>query len=400
MDGRLLPPSIDEISAVDALLGLAEAYKRQNGRPPVELSHWDPSDTFTSTYAERIKLPALEEPFRYRLPFQIGDIDVIQQKLGRSQPDCQILITENGTNAGLAAANALALSGVKRIAVVSPCYFATPYTLRRCGIETRRIYWQRTSEFRLPHVSLAPDEAVWIESPIFGTGVAADSQTIGMLERLLAKGHYVVLDEALAPPGRSIASALGHLKTLISIHAPHKTVSLNGFKFGAAVFHRDHSQTFDHWSDVLNGGLSLSAVAASRYFLSTEFDHYASLVNAHCHQVSGEIAALLDAVEGVTTDAEAAGPWRTLYVRDLPARLGLDRNWIATLLDQSGAVMIPGIQSGCSPAWGFCFRVNLLRYDPHFRAALRRLLDALSLQRNPCAPRSREAFREVLGVRR
>jgi aspartate/methionine/tyrosine aminotransferase len=374
--------SIAEVAAVDYLCDLSHDYRRRHGRSPVELSYWDPSKSFLRSFAQKLRIPSLGDPFRYRYSYESDVRGDVLAKLGYRQGSRRILITENGTNAVLAAANALALLGVEQVRLLSPRYFATSYALAQLGIRIVPAYWRREAgRFLPPEFSLRADEALWIESPIFSTGVSCDRQVTSLLRQTVCSGHLVVCDRSLAPLPGAFDDELEANENYISLHAPHKTLCINGLKFGAVTFHSKWYDAFDHWQDVLSGGLSISAELATRHYVSPDFDAYAETVAEYAANASRSICELADNFGGsIEMDVDAQGYWRTVYVPRLAAELGTNRAWLADLVDRTGAVPIPGVFMGCDPAWGFCFRVNLLRYDAQFRGALRRLCSALDLE--------------------
>jgi aspartate/methionine/tyrosine aminotransferase len=389
MGGGRLTPSIEEVAAIDYLYNLAEDYRRRHGRAPVELSHWDPSESFAEAFPRKLAVIDLGEPLHYRYSFESDVRTEVTQKLGYTAPSRRILLTENGTNAVLAVANALALMGVRGVALLSPCYFATGYALERFGIEVRRLYWLRVdNRFVAPEIALSDGEALWAESPIFGTGVSADDQLAPAFRDLIAAGRIVIYDRSLDARAGPMALEFEMATNFLSIHAPHKTICVNGLKSGVATFHGDLYDAFDHWADVLAGGLSLSAEAATRHFVSPDFDAYAKAIGRHAAEVDLTLKGLVaESGPAFQTDDATVGYWRTIYAPEVPAALGKDRDWLADLVDSTGAVPIPGVRAGCSEDWGFCFRLNLLRYDAGFRGALRRLLRRLLLDRQTAATR-------------
>lgn len=379
MVGQGLEASIDQVAAVDFLDDLAASYERRFGRPPVALSHWDPERTIVESLSAKLRVPPLGEPYRYRYSFNSDVRAAVMEKLGYNARRRRLLLTENGTNAVLAVANALALQGIRRAKVLSPCYFATDYALRRFGIEVQRVHWIRNPEgFTLPPLQPAPDEAIWAESPVFGTGVASERYLQDTFADAVARGCVVVLDRSLCLEPDSLGQRFGEEARYITINAPHKAICVNGLKFGAATFGDKLYDAFDHWADILSGGLSLSAEAASRHFLTDNFEQNIKAVSYYLKNTEQILHNTLRGFSPqVEFDRSAVGYWRMVYIPGVPARVGDDRDWLTDLVMRSGAAPIPGTWSGCSEAWGFCFRVNLLRFDPQSRSSLRRLLHAL-----------------------
>jgi aspartate/methionine/tyrosine aminotransferase len=381
------PTLIPEVEAVDRLIEIAEAYCKLFGRSPANLSHWDPAE-HSSRFRRHLRVPQLREPVAYRFPFQLNAREHLLTRLGYSHPSRRVLVTENGTSAVLAAANSLALLGVTSVKVVAASYFASRYALWRCGIDVGQEHWIRgPTGFTLPPLPLSPGEAVWLESPIFNTGVKIGEREVLRLAELAENGHFIVVDEVLSGGSSAPSAALQSSSRFIAVHAPHKSICVNGLKFGAVCFDRIYYDVFDQWSDVLNGALSLSAEAAVDHFLSPDFDGYRRVVEEECRDGETWLLQQLRSHGGnFVTDAGATGYWRTVYAPGIPAAQGDDWDWISSIVEESGATFIPGTRSAFDPAWGFNFRVNLLRLGPIERAALRRLLKVLRVHRFPQQP--------------
>lgn len=377
--GGELQPAIAETAAIDGLHDLADDYERRHGRRPTDVSHWDPADEVIQRLRLLVRVPPLREPIRYRFSYQLAGRPAVLQKLGYRDRSRRIFLTENGTSAILAVANALSLLGVTQVTLLAPRYFAAHYALVRMGIRVRRQFWRRASgKFEVPDLELAPGEVLWAETPIFGTGTDALTSAIPSLLSLMDEGHMVVVDEAMNASPSALGERLGRHDRYLAIHVPHKAVCVNGLKFGAVVFGARYYDAFDHWGDVLGGALSLSAEAAVDHFLSDAFDQYSEAVahEAGCAD-SWLRETILEAGGGLVLDPGTVGFWRTVFA-PFPASNGEDVSWLRDLMELTGTAIIPGARSRFCPDWGFCFRVNLLRDGPAQRAGLRRLLGALA----------------------
>lgn len=369
---------IPEIAAIDRLDDIAEAYERQHGRPPSNLSHWDPGAGFVQRVRGKVRVPPLRDPLGYRFSYQLDNREALLERLGYSLETRRVIVTENGTSAVLAVAHSLALLGLRRVTVLAPCYFSARYALARLGLEVRLVHWlRRNGRFTLPELCLGPEEALWIEDPIFNTGCSG-VDTLARLARILSNGNYVVADQALALPPSKLAQSLSDAPRFVGIHAPHKALCVNGLKFGAVSFDRSLYELFDHWSDVINGGLSLSAEAATEQFLSSEFPAYAAVLDKEIAEADTKLVELVAAAgDGFELDRSTQGYWRTVYVPALFASAADDLEWMANLVETTGAIFIPGSRASFDPAWGMCFRINLLRLGPGDCGSLNRLLRAL-----------------------
>jgi hypothetical protein len=154
---------------------------------------------------------------------------------------------------------------------------------------------------------------------------------------------------------------------------------VNGLKFSIVVFHPNRGPPFDHWSDVLSGGLSLSAVTAIDHFISERFDQYRREFLTQVEETrTWHTDVLAREAPRAVRDHDVRGHFLTVYFRALTAALSEDLGFLADVLEASGAIFIPGARSGFDPILGFCFRVNLAQDSPQFRGALTRLYRCLS----------------------
>jgi histidinol-phosphate/aromatic aminotransferase/cobyric acid decarboxylase-like protein len=363
MDIRSVHATIPELDLIDKIEALSNDYEERHGRAPINVSHWDPSQEIVRKLRAALPISVEQNPIPYNFSYFLDSHPEVRFKLG-IRADASSLFLENGSSAILAVANVLALSGVSEVVVVRPCYFTVPYALARVGLRTREVYAaRRENGYALP-VGLELDSAsvLWITHPIYNTGDYGLSHQCRDLLAHLEAGVVVVADEALALCPSGLAAVLGGHPRFIGIYTPHKSICVNGLKFSTVVFHPDKEPPFDHWTDVLSGGLGLSAVTAINHFLSTDFDTYR---DAFLAEVNGTREWHTDLLAREASDAlrdhGVRGHFLTVYFPNLPAGLGDDLPFLAEVLEASGASLIPGSRIGFDPAWGFCFRVNLAR---------------------------------------
>ena len=274
MDIRSVHATIPELDLIDKIEALSNDYEERHGRAPINVSHWDPSQEIVRKLRAALPISVEQNPIPYNFSYFLDSHPEVRFKLG-IRADASSLFLENGSSAILAVANVLALSGVSEVVVVRPCYFTVPYALARVGLRTREVYAaRRENGYALP-VGLELDFAsvLWITHPIYNTGDYGLSHQCRDLLAHLEAGVVVVADEALALCPSGLAAVLGGHPRFIGIYTPHKSICVNGLKFSTVVFHPDKEPPFDHWTDVLSGGLGLSAVTAINHFLSTDLIH-------------------------------------------------------------------------------------------------------------------------------
>jgi histidinol-phosphate/aromatic aminotransferase/cobyric acid decarboxylase-like protein len=277
----------------------------------------------------------------------------------------------------LAAANWLALKGAREVTVLAPRYFAVPHALARFGMTVREL--PLVGEFELPmRGELARTDAVWVTHPVYNTGSRALLDQIGAFELLLEGGVRLVVDEVLAETPSVFATRLAGHPNLIAVHSPHKGICVNGLKFAALVGPAAEEVAFEHWADVLAGGLSLSALAAIRQFLSPSFDDYRTKFLAGVGAAATWLGRSVSEVAGARLLEGSFGHFRMIAFPEIPATRGTELAWRRRLLEATGVTTISGDRSGFDPALGYSFRVNLARDGRAFRAGLTRHLRALS----------------------
>jgi histidinol-phosphate/aromatic aminotransferase/cobyric acid decarboxylase-like protein len=384
---------LPELTLIDDLDDLSKAYQVRHGRAPIHVSHWDPSKEVTRDLSEYLPKLSYENPvpytYSYLLKRRPHGLNGILRKLGFEGKTVGAQVVENGTNAIAAVANWLKVTEIKEVVLLRPFYFVVPYNLSRLGIRVREVDLDiRDGKYALPSdLGLGHGQALWITHPVYSTGAYTMSLHISELRQIADSGAVVVADEALVLPQSAIALALGGHPNFIGIYTPHKAVCINSLKFSAIVYHPSTGDTFDHWSDILSGGLSLSAAAATEHFISEEYERYR--------------VAFLDRIEltrrwhsstlrklgpGIRTDAPTRGHFITTYFPLLDAELGRNIGYLAELMEDTGVSFIPGIRSGVNKSLGLSFRINLAQDNSTFRDALSNLYEVL-IQRSCLTPR-------------
>jgi histidinol-phosphate/aromatic aminotransferase/cobyric acid decarboxylase-like protein len=375
------PGRIAENALIDAIDVAIAAYRARHGRSPVNVSHWDPSPAFSAQLKRLLPITRGEDLVAYRYSYMVPHKQQIARKLGFDNDAVASLVTENGSMSIVAIANWLVAQGIRAVRLLCPAYFVTGYSLRRVGIEVNELHLQRMEgRYRWPdHLVMASDEALWITNPVYNTGSYSLDDQAAHVAALADQGTVIVLDEALALTPTSFARACGGKRRFIGLYTPHKAVCLNSFKFSVLVFHPEFDDFFDDWADVLFGGLSASALAATAHFVSTAYeayhDEFTSLVE---HARTWHTQVVVTHAQEIQTDVDSKGHFLSVYFPNLDPELGASVPFIADAIEQTGAAFIPGLRSGFSRDIGFCFRINLAQDSPQFRGAVMRLYNYLT----------------------
>jgi aspartate/methionine/tyrosine aminotransferase len=374
---RDVSPTLPELALIDDIEAIAASYEQRHGREPVNVSHWDPSREFARRLKAaapiRIKPP---DPVPYRFSYLVNARPSILAKLGFRPEATRILVSENGSSSITAVSNWLKLKGARRVVLLRPCYFTVPYNLLRLGLAVAEKALPRNAGgFSLPsELGVQSGDALWITNPVYNTGVYAHDGDMDALACLADAGVFIVADESLALGPTAFARRLGGHERFTGIYTPHKSICVNGLKFSAVAFHPEEEEAFEHWADVLSGGIGVSALSAVEHFLSEAFDEYArQFLAAVAITRAWHDAAVLRWSGRIELDLDARGHFVSVYFPHLEARLGNDRKFIAEAIEETGCTFIPGIRSGFDAPLAFSLRVNLAQDSPRFRGAVARL---------------------------
>lgn len=373
-------PRLPEKILIDEIEAMAARWQASEGRPPINISHWNPSEDFLrGLHAQAAPMSPFDplrgfpscDPMPYRHSRGLPAIQAVLHKLGFAGSEVGALITENGTTSISTVANWLKLNGVSEVILLAPAYFTTAHSLRRLGIRVKERPLERSSDgnYRLPAgLDVQPGEALWLTNPVYSTGLYTLEQSCDVLRQIADAGTFVVADESLALRATAIAQSLGGHEKFVGIYTPHKSICMNGMKFSAVVTHARHQETLEDWADVLSGGLSLSATIAVQHFISASFDECRAAFARLLHQTREWHIDLVSGFNGtVTVDPCSEGHFIMAYLPGFAAELRHRIDFLEEILAATGCVLIPGFRSGFDERSGFCFRINLARDSGAFR---------------------------------
>jgi aspartate/methionine/tyrosine aminotransferase len=383
-------PRLPEKILIDEIEAMAARWQASHGRPPVNISHWNPSDDFLCSL-HAVVAPALLfdpltclqtcDPMPYRYSQGLPAIQAVLRKLGFESQNVGALITENGTTSISTVANWLKLHGVAEVTLLSPSYFTTAHSLRRLGMVVKEAPLERSADgvYQLPAgLDAQPGEALWLTNPVYSTGLYTLEQNCDVLRQIADAGTFIVADESLALRPTAVAQALGGHENFVGIYTPHKSICMNGMKFSAVVAHPRHQPTLEDWADVLSGGLSLSATIAVQHFVTTSFDECrAAFARLLCKTREWHIDLVRGFDGTVAIDSASEGHFIMTYLPRLDAELRHRIDFLEEILAATGCLLIPGFRSGFDERSGFCFRINLARDSDAFRGAVERLYSFL-----------------------
>lgn len=371
-----------ELNALNEIEQLSERYQKKYGHTPFDVSHWDPSEEFKSKVANHLLLPNQAEAINYSFSWTLKNRLELFNSFNFNDSMHGCLITPSGSVSILCMVQWLKLKGYKEVKVICPTYFTLLNNCRNLGIKVdKKFLIRKGREYHIPQ-SLSKDiklgDTVWFTNPVYCTGVAYNDDAIFTMIQLLERGVRVIVDECLAPRGSELSQKLAQYPLFMGIYAPHKTICVNGYKFSLITFPKEDQDLMDMWSDPIFGCLSASNIIAVNHYLNRNFSTYAELIKNKNGNTRKIINELVNYFSNVNTDLDPIGYLQTLYFPKIDFSKSIDNDFLWYIIENTAGIFTPGQSNHFSDSIGFCFRVNLMRDSPQFRATLFRLLKILN----------------------
>ena len=376
---------IDELDELNALYRLVDRYREQNHTGPFNLSHWDPSAETIEELSKYLRLPLPTSPSPYVYPGDLKYQEAVMDKLGL-HPTQGGLTVHAGTTAILFAMWWIKQIQVRSLTIVCPAYFPVFHAAKAMGVRHKIVFMERVDgrwmipqekvENRLRKARGA--EAIWITNPVYCTGKYLGEPDLRYLQQLLDAGVAVVADECLSSSGHELTRMFGAYPKFLGLYSPHKSVCLNSVKFALLAFDARYQQFFRDWADVLVGGLSSASQIALIHYLGENFEVYKKAFLKNASDAHLSVHQLLRS-RGLTVemDADPIGHFATCYFPWISAGSGNDAEFMKNLMNETGALVIPGLRNHFSAAHGFNFRINLARACPQFYSSFVRVIQYL-----------------------
>lgn len=373
-----------EISLFDEIDDLARDYERNGRGTPIRVSHWDPSREMLDRIGP-LRLPSFStDPRPYRYSYLVKrnfGLNGVLRKIGFRSDEMRGHIVENSTSAITLVANWLKARGIIEVALVTPSYFTPRHNLQQLGIRTREVRLKfANGKYALPdELPEGRGMAIWLTNPVYSTGVHLPKKELLRIKGIAESGTIVVADEALSPLPKTLARDFDGHPNFVGIYSPHKAICVNGFKFSLVAFHASAGDSFDHWADVVCGGLSVAAEAAIKHFLDHQFDEYTRKFGRAVNEARTWHDALVSRfANSLYSDEPSTGHFLAVHFPAHNAALGTDIKFHRSLLAETGCSIIPGQMHEFDPALGLSFRVNLARHSGPFERGVERLYGYLT----------------------
>jgi bifunctional pyridoxal-dependent enzyme with beta-cystathionase and maltose regulon repressor activities len=365
----------DAISTFDQLDDLSTKYSDIYGVEPFNLSFWDPSEEFKEKMCPYLKIEYPKNPINYIFTYQIEDIkNRLLESLGFDSKIKDGILTPNGTTSIMMAVHWLKMKGFKKLNVVRPAYFSLTNNCQKENIECVKYDMDyRTGQINGISPNNFKDEIFWITNPFYSLGHYINEDSIKLIEKLLER-NTVIVDDCLAQKNKELSRYLGNHPNFIGIYAPHKSVCVNGLKFSILVFDKEDEPFFDQSIDFLCGGINVASLAAIQNYLDGSYDLYRKKLQENMEPTHQFIGDLCTKIPGAYYENKDLHYLTGICFPQIPYELGLNKDFIWKIMDNTGAAFISGAFNNYPKETGFSFRVNLTRDSAIFRATLTRLL--------------------------
>ena len=355
---------IEHLDKIDTIRKYEERYKRETGKKPFDVSHWDPGNAYVERLYNVLRIPDYNFSCNYNYSYELSESTVkktIEKIYGNSYNECYGVFFSNSTSAILNIASFIKNHNIQRVCILEPSYFSLPLVFYQFDIDFIKINLEFTdNQFIIPIEKILTSgcEAIWITSPVFSSGVYFNSEEITKLNYLIDKSIYIISDESVSILGNEIGKKLKPSLYHISLFSPHKTIVSNSLKFSIVICHKSFEKEFNNWTDILSGGLSLSNVVAINHFLNPNYFICLDVLKQHTTNARKELLKLFNNSEqGLLLSSQ--GQYCTLFYQNIPFNKSQTDNFIHNIIYNLGVSLVPGYLNGYDKDFGFCFRINL-----------------------------------------
>lgn len=378
--------NIQELLDLDDIEENEFRYSKEYGYFPFNISTWNPSEEFSSTYLlNRIQLTPFDYiPYLYSYELDRSQINSTKRNLGANDYyGC--IISNTGTSSISLVTSVLKEIGVRRILVICPVYYSVLYNFAQKGFEVIKTYLIRTDDgYRLPQAQIAhlidSIDAIWLTSPIYNTGSYYTKKDIDFIKSKISSRIVLICDDCFATTGFEMIRNFNNHINYISIHDPLKQIMVNGLKFSCILYSLQYEHVFEQWSDIVCGSLSYSTVQSMNFFNSDNFTNIRLELHQHFQDMNKQLENINEHFPSLSLDKNVCyGHMRMCYFPDLSYNYLQNKEDMYQFIKKTGTSLIPGNRFHFPNTCGFCFRVNYGRECNEFWEAIIRVFQYLSL---------------------
>jgi len=364
---------------------IAEEYSRGHHLEIFNLSHWNAGREYHRKVESALQLLPEGSRFDYEfsqtLPQELTT--AVASKLGLSS-NRVAQITPSGTLANLLALVLLKTKGRRRLIVVGPCYFQVPILAKELGLEvvhtTDWLPGEAISTKLLDTASTDLD-AFWLTNPVYCFGHLYTREQIEDMSALLEGGYALIADECNASIGTELGHALNGFANFIGTYSPHKSVCINGLKFGVLNVPQSEINTIRLLGDSWVGPLPRSIRTDMSQFIS---ENFSSVERLFLQQLKKNEQLFQSLISRLPVQSYAgSGHFRVLTLNGVTRVHETSIKLFQQVVEDTQSAFIPMVCNAGPSSLEFSFRVNLLTDMPKLAARLPLIVEAINQRCRP-----------------
>ncbi len=230
---------IERLSLIDDIHKMERNYQKKHSVLPINISSWSSTADYESFMSAIIQISDYNKltPYIYSYDFDDEFSKTIKQKL--SIPDeFGYIATANNTISIVCIANYIKQYKFKRILIINPTYFSFEKSFDALNIQYQCISMINCDGvYTLPQKQILQGnfDIIIITNPIFSSGSYLNQSDIAFLNKIASNNCKIVLDESFSTFGNELVRKIPN-KNIIHIYCPHKSLSLNSYKFSLLIF--------------------------------------------------------------------------------------------------------------------------------------------------------------------
>lgn len=369
---------IARLSLIDDINNMEIRYRNRHSILPINISSWSSTADYESYIASLVQISDYKKltPYIYSYDFDNEFAKDIKQKLGIPNKFGYIA-TANNTISIVCIANYIKQYDFKRILIINPAYFSFEKSFDAFNIPYQRTSMLKSNgEYVLPREQILQGnfDIIIITNPIFSSGSYLTKKDILFINELASKRHKIVLDESFATFGKELVRKIPN-ENIMHIYCPHKSLSLNSYKFSLLIFDASLQQFFDHWYDVFCGGLNQCSFNAIEHFCTENYEQLVESVNKRAKTSYLIIENLVANYSNFSCSNYESGEYVMVYSKCIHSA-DFSMNELENMMEATGAYFMPGTLHGYNDE--LSFRINLLSFNEQSCNALSVILNYIN----------------------
>ena len=389
-------------TSIDWIYDLEDEYKNQTSNEVINISDWNNEDDCIEIPKELIIKASNTNTFDYSKYYFIGLLEETYQKLNHfiyKKYNINInvdntLLVNNSTYALFLTCKALKELKLKRILLITPCYFSIERNLNELNFTI--VYYHLTStnnfSFYIEEIEKIIDEqfidAVFITNPIFSTGLEVSNTIFEQIFNLIIKKNiWIVVDNTLDQLNWNNKNSLFNdflllkfnlFDKLIYIDSPTKKLFINGLKHAVIISKLSSLTSIKYDSDCNIGSLTVNQVNLmneiynidNQYLIKKSIENNINLFKNNFELTKN---LLLDSNYYLTEST--CGFHTCIMLKNKNFHQVNSRSFLKKLIFDSGISLIPLNHFLFHKNNNFGFRINLSKHPYKIAKSLKVLID-------------------------